>query len=159
MHQTGASEMFELAVTYLGDQWSIGDWAGFRRAAAGGSRPNLNALAQAVEPPQNFKEYDPEWARASLEGPLFADCPHDLLLSHVKTPVLLTHHARQILAETGQLRGAMSDFQAEKAGEILSGTNVLFEYHSAPDAAHVMHSADPPRFTKILSEWARKLPA
>jgi pimeloyl-ACP methyl ester carboxylesterase len=159
MRQTSASEMFEIAVIHLGDQWKVGDWAGFTRAAGDNSRPSLRALASAAEPPQNWKEYDPEWARASLEGTLWGSCPHDLLLAQVKTPVLLTHHARQVLPETGQLRGAMSDVQAEKAREILAGTGVPFEYHSAPDAAHVMHNADPPRFAKILSEWARKLPA
>jgi pimeloyl-ACP methyl ester carboxylesterase len=159
MRQTAVSEVFKLAIAHLGDQWSIGDWAGLRRAGAASSRPNLMALARAAEPPQNWKEYDPEWARASLEGTLWADCPHDLMLAQVKTPVLLTHHARQVLSDTGQLQGAMSDLQAEKAREILAGTDVLFEYYSAPDAAHVMHNADPPRFTKILSEWARKLPA
>jgi pimeloyl-ACP methyl ester carboxylesterase len=159
MQQTAVSEVFKAVITHLGDQWSIGDWAGLRRAAAASSSPNLMALAQAAEPPQNWKEYDPEWARASLEGTLWADCPHDLLLAQVKTPVLLTHHARQVVSDTGQLRGAMSDFQAEKAREILAGTGVLFEYYSAADAAHGMHSADPPRFAKILVEWARKLPA
>lgn len=159
MRQTAVSEVFELAITHLGDQWSVGDWAGLRRAAAAGSRPNVVALAQAAEPPQNWKEYDPEWARASLEGTLWADCPHDLLLAQVKTPVLLTHHARQVLSDTGQLAGAMSDLQAEKVREILARAGVPFEYYTAPEAAHVMHSADPRRFTKILREWARKLPA
>ena len=41
-----------------------------------------------VEPPQNLKEYDREWARAFLEGTVAQSCPHERLLAQVKVPVL-----------------------------------------------------------------------
>jgi pimeloyl-ACP methyl ester carboxylesterase len=151
-------EFVRLAYTYLGDQWSVGDWAAFRRAAAASSNPVFKLLPVAAEPPQNMKEYDPEWGRASWEGTLWGGCPHDFLLSQVKTPVLLTHHGHQVLPDTGELIGAMSSLQAEKAREILSGTGVPLEFQSLPDAPHVLHEADPLRFTKILSDWAQRLP-
>jgi hypothetical protein len=69
---------------WLGDQWSIGDWPGMlaatplelperilRALAAmmsdGGGEPGLSA-GPAIEPPQNLKEYDPEWGRAFWTG-------------------------------------------------------------------------------------------
>jgi pimeloyl-ACP methyl ester carboxylesterase len=156
--QSGASEVFRLAYTYLGDQWSIGDWAGLRRAAATSSQTLLKVVAQAAEPPQNWKEYDPEWGRASVNGSLWAGCPHEVVLEHVKAPVLITHHARRVLAD-GTQTGAMSDSQASKVMETLKGIGVAVEYQSMPDAAHVLHSADAPRFAKAVTEWARRLPA
>lgn len=33
------------------------------------------------------------------------------------------------------------------------------DYVSAPDALHMMHQFDPPRYAKILTEWAATLPA
>jgi hypothetical protein len=52
------------------DQWSIGDWQGLLYAAmrelpgwaAGLLLARTNAAA--VGPPQNLREYDPEWVRA-----------------------------------------------------------------------------------------------
>ena len=46
------------------------------------------------EPPQNLKEYDPEWGRAFWTGSVAASCDHERMLRSVKVPVLLTHHFR-----------------------------------------------------------------
>src|SRR4030095_6114452 len=72
--------MFGLFSKHLGDQWSVGDWDGLR--AAGGMFPE--------EPPQNLKEYDPEWARAFTTGTVGANCDHARMLAGVKVPVLFT---------------------------------------------------------------------
>ena len=48
------------------------------------------------EPPQNLKEYDPEWARAFLSGTATINCDHAQMLRRVKVPVLFTHHFRQM---------------------------------------------------------------
>ena len=48
------------------------------------------------EPPQNLKEYDPEWARAFWTGTVAASCDHARMLASVKVPVLLTHHFRMV---------------------------------------------------------------
>ncbi|MEW1997535.1 hypothetical protein ACFWFH_18975 [Streptomyces coelicoflavus] len=85
--------MFELFRTYLGDQWSVGDWEGFCRAADASASPTARSfVADGI--PQHLKEYDPEWARSFYEGTVGLNCPHECMLGRVKTPVLLTHHLR-----------------------------------------------------------------
>ena len=76
--------MFALWGKYLGDQWSIGDWDGdgrrrSRRAARCGWPALFGAMAGA-EPPQNLKEYDPEWGRAFWDGTVAASCDHARML-------------------------------------------------------------------------------
>lgn len=151
IRQTAIWPVFELFTTYLGDQWRIGDWAGLRAAAA--------AMPFPEEPPQNLKEYDPEWARAFVEGTMTTGCPYERMLARVKVPVLFSHHGRQIDEATGRLTGAVSDLQAARAGEIIKAAAAPYEYVSLPDAAHAMHAADPPRFADILTRWAKALPA
>ena len=106
-----------------------------------------------------LKEYDPEWARAFLEGTVGQSCPHERMLAQVKVPVLFTHHARAIDSATGQLSGALSDLQAAKVKEIVTSAGQRFEYVSLPDAAHAMHQVDPARFAQVLTTWASTLPA
>ena len=79
-------------------------------ANAGGTA----ATAVRGGPPQNLKEYDPEWARAFIEGTVAQSCPHERMLAQVKVPVLFTHHSRAIDPSTGQLVGAISDLQASQ---------------------------------------------
>lgn len=151
---------FELLAKYLGDQWTINDWQGLQMAAAADPRLIVRlALGQANEPSQTLKEYDPEWARAFVEGTVAQSCPHEKMLAGVRVPVLLTHHQRTIDPDTGNLLGALSDLQATKAQQILATTGVDYRYQSYPDAAHPMHNADPARFVGILTSWASSLPA
>jgi pimeloyl-ACP methyl ester carboxylesterase len=149
IRQSMVSRIFELFATYLGDQWKVGDWAGYR-AALGGGLP---------EPPQNLKEYDPEWARAFIEGTVAASCPHEQMLSAAKVPMLLTHHARHVDEATGRLMGALTDLQAARAGELVRAAGQAFDYLSLPDAAHTMHQAQPERFAGAVGGWAKSLPA
>jgi pimeloyl-ACP methyl ester carboxylesterase len=90
--------MFALYPKYLGDQWSVGDWEGMVAAAPRELPAWLGALSKSMsgraEPPQNLKEYDPEWARAFWTGSVAASCDHARMLAAVKVPVLLTHHFR-----------------------------------------------------------------
>jgi len=151
IRQTAVSAAFQQFAKYLGDQWSIGDWKGMVASRGGGGG--------AVEPPQNLKEYDPEWARVFLEGTVAQSCPHERMLAQVKVPVLFTHHARAVNPATGQLSGALSDVQAAKVREIVTAAGQPFEYVSLPNAAHAMHQADPARFAQVLTTWARTLPA
>ncbi|GAA0921716.1 hypothetical protein GCM10009559_04790 [Pseudonocardia zijingensis] len=148
--------LFALLRDHLGDQWSVGDWAGFRKAVA--AAPPGVAFPTDDEAPQNLKEYDPEWARAFVEGSVAANCPHGRLLRQVKTPVLLTHHVRRVDPETGTLIGALSDQQAARARQLMEEAGVRVDYESLPDAAHIMHQADPSTYTKILKRWASSLP-
>ena len=149
--------VLELFCRFIGDQWEIGDWAGLTAAAGKSASPLAKAMGSFEEPPQNFKEYDPEWSRAFLQGTMSMSLPHELLLTRVKTPILLTHHARAIDPATGQLAGALTDFQAQKAGELIAMTGVPFEHQSFPDAEHAMHAADPQRFVSTLMKWESTL--
>ena len=73
----GYGDMFLLMSRFLGDQWSIGDWAGMV-AAAPAALPAWMApmLPRGGEPPQTLKEYDPEWARAFWSGTASVNCAH-----------------------------------------------------------------------------------
>ena len=74
----GMGPVFAVWSKWLGDQWSVGDWAGALQAIPREVPPvllgGLAAMADAqspppgAEPPQNLKEYDPEWARAFVTG-------------------------------------------------------------------------------------------
>jgi pimeloyl-ACP methyl ester carboxylesterase len=149
--------MFGLFSQYLGDQWSVGDWKGLEAARA--KHPTLRMLPVAGEPPQRIKEYDPEWARAFFEGTVALNCPHERMLAAIKHPVQLSHHFRHVVAETGGLIGAISDLQVAMARQIVTDAGQRFDVFDAPDAAHSMHNADPPRFAKMIADWAKQLPA
>ena len=144
IRQSIVGPIFERFATHLGNQWSVGNWA---------------AVGGAAGPPQNLKEYDPEWGRAHVEGTIAASCRHDRMLAAVKVPVLLTHHGRVVDEATGRLTGALTDLQARRAGEIIKAAGQPFDYVSLPDAAHAMHAAQPDRFATVVRDWAKKLPA
>jgi pimeloyl-ACP methyl ester carboxylesterase len=150
--------LFRLNAIYLGDQWRVGDWEGLKKAAAIDPSPLLRMIPLPDAPPQNLKEYDPEWSRAFWEGTVAKACPHETLLAQVKVPVLLTHHMRFVNPENGNLLGAMSDIQAAKVREIVTEAGATLDYTSLPDAAHAMHNIDPERYVKVVSAWIGKLP-
>lgn len=153
--------MFALWSKYLGDQWSIGDWDGMLAAAPRELPGWLAGLFSAVagsEPPQNLKEYDPEWARAFWEGSVAAGCDHARMLASVRVPVLLTHHFRMIDAATGQLMGALADVQAAHARALLAAAGCAVDYQSFPTMGHSLHGQDPRLFTDTLVRWAATLP-
>lgn len=147
VRQTIVGPIFQRYAAFLGNQWSVANYAG------------MVGIGGPAEPPQNVKEYDPEWGRAHYEGTVAASCPHDRMLSKVKVPVLLTHHGRSVDESTGRLVGALTDLQARQAGAIIKKAGPSFDYVSLPDAAHAMHAAQPERFANVVRDWARKLPA
>src|SRR3546814_19106308 len=108
--------MFALFSKYLGDQWSIGDWKGMQ-AAGPKELPAWLAAFQTPSdgPPQNLKEYDPEWGRAFWTGTVAASCDHARMLSSVKVPVLLTHHFRMVDEAVGLLMGRSDERRVGKA--------------------------------------------
>ena len=147
--------VFALNAKYLGDQWSVGDWAGMR-AAAPKELPGWIAafLPPNEEPPQNMKEYDPEWGRAFWAGTVAASCDHARMLAAVKVPVLLTHHFHLIDETSGVLMGALSDVQANRVRELVSGAGQRIDYKSFPEMGHSMHGQNPKLFADTLTEWA-----
>jgi pimeloyl-ACP methyl ester carboxylesterase len=158
IRQGAVGPVFALWAKYLGDQWSIGDWKGMQEAAPrelpGSMRP-----PKTDEPPQNLKEYDPEWGRSFWTGTWAASCDHAQMLSHVKVPVLFTHHQRRIDEKTGALMGATSDLQARRVREIIQAAGQPLEYKSFPTMGHAMHQIDPALFANTLTAWAETLKA
>ena len=139
---------------WLGDQWSIGDWAGMQAAAPNELPSWIAALAQARdEPPQNLREYDPEWGKAFWSGTVAASCDHARMLGAVKVPVLLTHHFRHVDPNTDHLTGALSDLGASSARALVEGAGQTVDYRSFPEMGHSMHGQDPELFVRTLVDW------
>ncbi|MFJ4654395.1 alpha/beta fold hydrolase [Nocardia sp. NPDC088792] len=157
---------FELMNKYLGDQWSVGDWPGLKKALHTDLPPVLARGLAAMgdffggdEPPQTFKEYDPEWARAFASGSASAAVDHARMLAAVKVPVLFTHHFHHVDEESGRLQGAISDLQVRQARRLITEAGQRFDYHSFPTAGHVMHGSDPQLYNRTLREWIATLDA
>jgi pimeloyl-ACP methyl ester carboxylesterase len=151
----GIGPIFALFAKYLGDQWTIGDWRGLVANAPNELPPRLAMLAPKAEtPPQNLKEYDPEWGRAFWTGTVAASCDHAGMLGAVKVPVLFTHHFRHVDEATGCLLGAISDLQVARVRELIEAAGQRFDYQSHPAMGHSMHGQDPAGFARIVTEWA-----
>lgn len=157
--------IFALMSKYLGDQWSVGDWAGMLEA---GKTELPDWLSHALAPmmfggdgeiPQRMKEYDPEWGRAFWEGSVFASCDHARMLASVKCPVLYTHHFRHSDNVRGYFFGAASDLQAKRVCELVARAGQPIDYRSFPQMGHSMHGQDPKLFTQLLAEFDAKLRA
>jgi hypothetical protein len=114
-------------------------------------------IPQTDKPPQELKEYDPEWGRATFTGTLGASCEHAQMLAAVKVPMLYTHHLRSIDVESGGLFGAASDQQAAYACELIRSAGQRIEYRSLKTVGHRMHSLDPQLFAHTLIEWSSTL--
>lgn len=165
IHQ-GIGPVFALRNKWLGDQWSIGDFAGMQKAFpvevpapvvkafAGFSPASVNPSRR---PPQNLREYDPEWGRAFVSGSATLSCDHENMVAHVRVPVLFTHHFRQVDEATGTLTGAVSDLQARRAGELVTAAGQPFTYLSFPRMPHSMHEYAPDTYASTLTDWAATL--
>ena len=140
--QSIVGPVFERFAAFLGNQWSVGNWAG---------------MGGAPQPPQNLKEYDPEWGRSFWTGTVAASCDHERMLRSVKVPVLLTHHLRIANDATGFLFGAMSDQQAERVQHLLRAAGVNVQYRSFPDVGHSMHGDKPDLYVDTLLDWVKSL--
>jgi pimeloyl-ACP methyl ester carboxylesterase len=160
IRQVAYSILFALRAKYLGDQWSVGDWKGMVAAAAVALPEAMAHLApKGEEPPQNLKEYDPEWARAFLSGTATINCDHAQMLRKVKVPVLFTHHFRMVNAIDGTLMGAVSDLQVDQARRLIEAAGQRFEYHSFPEAGHFLHEVNPALYVATLVPWTKTLVA
>ena len=153
----GIGPVFDLWSTYLGDQWSIGAWDAMREAAPERLPEWLRGMPVPDEPPQNLKEYDPEWGRAFWTGTVAASCDHERMLRSVKVPVLLTHHLRITNDATGFLFGALSDQQAQRVQDLLQAAGVPVKYCSFPDVGHSMHGDRPDLYVDTLLDWVKSL--
>lgn len=145
---------------WLGPQWSIGDYAGLQ-AAMGRELPSWLGAMQLVgglgggpaEPPQNMREYDPEWGDAFWSGRVGVNCDHEAMLTHVKVPVLFTHHFRVVDPDTGNVLGAISDLQVAHVRRLIEATGNTFTYRDFPHMPHAMHGHDPATFAATVTDW------
>ncbi|WP_433799311.1 alpha/beta fold hydrolase [Actinomycetospora sp. CA-084318] len=160
--------IFRVWHKWLGDQWSIGDWPGLLRAMPREvpleMLRHLPAMFPPDEdadptagPPQNLREYDPEWGRAFVSGTATASCDHVTMLEQVRVPVLLTHHFHTVDTTTGRLTGAYSDDQARRAREIVTAAGGRIDYRSFPDMPHSMHEHAPKQFLDTVLDWVATL--
>jgi pimeloyl-ACP methyl ester carboxylesterase len=146
--------LFDLWSAFLGDQWSIGAWEAMRAGSAARLPPHMSFIPVPDEPPQNLKEYDPEWGRSFWTGTVGASCDHDRMLRRVKSPsVLLTHHMRTVDDASGFLLGAMTDQQAQRVRELLTEAGTSVDYRSFPEVGHSMHGDQPELYTETLLDW------
>jgi pimeloyl-ACP methyl ester carboxylesterase len=163
----GVGPMFTLWSKWLGNQWSIGNWDGMRHAMPRELPASmLRALAAMAPadtnqppdgPPQDLREYDPEWGHAFTSGRATASCDHENMLSHVKVPVLFTHHIRQIDPATGALMGAISDQQVRHVEHLITTASAPFTYRSFPHMPHSMHGHDPQTYARTVVDWTARL--
>ena len=150
--------LFDLWSTFLGDQWSIGAWDAMREGSAARLPEHMRSIPVPDEPPQNLKEYDPEWGRSFWTGTVAAACDHERMLRSVKVPsVLLTHHMRITDEASGFLFGAMSDQQAQRVQDLLTGAGVDVQYRSFPDVGHSMHGDRPDLYVDTLLDWVNAI--
>ena len=150
--------LFDLWSTFLGDQWSIGAWDAMRGGSAARLPEHMQFIPVPEEPPQNLKEYDPEWGRSFWTGTVSASCDHERMLRSVKVgSVLLTHHMRIVDDSSGFLLGAMSDQQAQRVQALLTGAGVEVEYRSFPDVGHSMHGDRPELYVETLLDWVKSI--
>ena len=150
--------LFDLWSTFLGDQWSIGAWDAMREGSASYLPEHMRFIPVPDEPPQNLKEYDPEWGRSFWSGSVGASCDHERMIRSVKvSSVLLTHHMRIVDDATGFLLGAMSDQQARRVQDLLRSAGVAVDYRSFPDVGHAMHSERPDLYVETLLDWVKSI--
>jgi pimeloyl-ACP methyl ester carboxylesterase len=162
----GMGPIFRLWHKWLGPQWSIGDFAGMQ-AALVREIPSwmLAALQQMAPadtpagPPQDLREYDPEWGDAFASGRATLTCDHENMLRHVKVPVLFTHHFHHVDPQTGNLVGAISDQQVERVRHLVEGTGNSFTYRAFQTMPHAMHGHDPATYVATVTDWLATLPS
>ena len=102
-------------------------WSPPRPRAAAVDGDDRRRVRLGDEPPQNLKEYDPEWGRAFWTGTVAASCDHARMLKAVKVPVLFTHHFRHVDEATGFVMGAISDLQAGRVRALVEEAGQPFE--------------------------------
>ncbi len=121
------------------------------------AKPGQVLGAGGEGPPQQLKEYDPEWGRAFWEGTFYGSCDHERMLRSVKVPVLFSHHFRVIDEATGALMGASSDLQASRVRQLVEAAGQSFTYVDLPAQPHPLHGADAQLYVDTLVDWAKEL--
>ena len=154
----GIGSVFHLWNTYLGDQWSIGDWDGMRAAAPDVLPPWLaDLMTPPEEPPQILKEYDPEWGRAFWTGSVAAS-----LRPRAHAPKRQGPGALHAPLPRGRRAGPAHGRDLRRPGRsgaraLLEEAGVSVDYRSFETMGHSMHGQDPQLFTDTLVDWVATL--
>ncbi|KAH8884340.1 alpha/beta-hydrolase [Thozetella sp. PMI_491] len=161
--QTVAGPFFQLWSKWLGGQWTIGDMDGMY-AAEQDEMPAwiTKYLGNSTSGPAGLDlaltEYDPDFGAAFASGTVGQSCRHEAMLTHVKVPVLFTHHLRAIDPDTGNLLGAISDVQTQYVQNLIAANgNQSFTLMQFPTQPHAMHSADPATYVDAITHWMADL--
>ena len=154
----GIGSTFHLWSTYLGDQWSIGDWDGMRAAAP----DDPPAVDGQPHDPAGRAAADPQGVRPRV-GPRVLD-RHRRGVLRPRAHAPRRQGARccspttsAVVDEQGLLMGALSDVQAARVRELLGEAGVPVDYRSFETMGHSMHGQDPQLFTDTLVDWVAKL--
>ena len=102
---------------------------------------------------RSLSMFDPDFARAFVDGRMYGTFSHAEALRSVAVPVLLMH-ARWLRLEDRGLVGALDDDDVRRVRELAPQTLVR-----RFDANHVIHRFDPEGFSRAVREFARTVPA
>ena len=160
IRQTVPGMMFDLTNSFLGDQWSVGNWEGLIEKCKGFLAPEAiqASFGTESEPIQRIKEYDPEWGKACFTGTISASCNHAQMLSSVKCPVLHTMHMSFVDKQTGKFMGSLSEEQKNMVVTLIKESGESYTAINFPEMVHSMHGQDPDLYVKTLKEWINTLP-
>ena len=154
--------MFDLWSTYLGDQWSIGAWDAMRAAA-----PDAAARAwmrrdrrSRDEPPQNLKEYDPEWGRAFWTGTVAAVVrPRADAAQRQGRRCCSPTTSASSTTRPACCSGRCPTSRPQRVQELLTEAGVARRVPLVPDVGHSMHGTGPELYVDTLLDWTATLDA
>lgn len=98
---------------------------------------------------RSLSTFDPDFARAFVDGRFYGDFDHAQALSRVKCPVLVLH-ANWFRHPDYGLVGAMDDSDAKRIIELVPDA-----HYQVVKANHVIHSSRPRAFVKAICEFAQ----
>lgn len=100
---------------------------------------------------KSLSMFDPDFARAFVDGRFYEGIDHEEALKRVKCPMLVLHANWNRYPEYG-LVGAMDDKDAERIIKLVPHT----QYKKIP-ANHVIHAFKPKQYIKVVEDFAKDL--
>ncbi|MFC8192133.1 alpha/beta fold hydrolase [Cellulomonas sp. NPDC057328] len=102
---------------------------------------------------RSLSMFDPDFARAFVDGRFYGDFSHEAALRALTCPLLLLH-GRWHRSERFGLVGALDDDDARRIRELVPGT-----VYRRVDANHVLHRYRPREYVREVVELASGVPA
>ena len=100
---------------------------------------------------KSLSMFDPDFARAFVDGRMYGDFSHSDALRSTQVPILVMH-ARWMRLEPYGLVGALDDHDVERIRMLAPQTKV-----ERFDANHVIHRYDPAGFTRAIRHFADQM--